>query len=270
MIFEASFYLDQPVPPDQIMTFAEAFGGRLNRMTITDARLRSKSWRPDPGRMADALAAEFPPAQILLFQKGKDGNNNFPECHLMLNRISAAEDRDHVFSLIANVPAEDEQSVAPGWWALAGEAGWKAGNGYLMQRPIRDINYGMFSTSVPVVRTETWTRFDDLCRDFRGDRASIEPVIEGRMLRNVLRQNFMTTSLAEAVRDALKKAGLPTDGFAPFPGDRVVWTLPDPESQRAAHGVLHRKGLVWENDWFDLAGYRPAPPRAGIWLESRA
>ena len=94
MIFEASFYLNRPVSPEVIMAYAETFGGRLNRMTITDAKLRSRSSRPDPARMAQALAADFLPSQILLFQKGKDGNNNVPDYALELTRLSSAEESD--------------------------------------------------------------------------------------------------------------------------------------------------------------------------------
>lgn len=265
MIFEASFYLNRPVSPELIMAYAETFGGRLNRMTITDAYLRSRSWRPDPGRMAEALAADFLPAHILLFQKGKDENHSFPERTLQLIRKSDAEDEDRIFSLVANVPAEDEQAVAVSWWALAAESGAKAGHGYLQQWPILQINYGMFATSAPDVRTLTWEAFNASCDRLVFEQPSFSPVLEGTMLRNVLRQNFMTASLAEAVKDVLKEAGLPIDGFASSPGDRVVWTLPGPEAQRVAHGALHPKGLVWENDWFDLAGYRPVPPRSGRW-----
>lgn len=270
MIFEASFYLNRPASLEMIMAFAETFGGRLNRMTITDARLRSRSWRPDPGRMADALAADFPPKHILLFQKGKDGNNNFPERTLQLIRLSAAEDEVSIFSLVANGPAEDEQAVAASWWALAAEAGAKVGHGYLQQWPILEIDYGMFAASVPEVRTPTWEAFNASCDRFALEQPSFAPTVEGQMLRNVLRQNFMTASLATAIKDGLKGAGLPTDGFAPCAQDRLVWTLPDPESQRAAHAALHSKGLVWENDWLDLAGYRPAPPRFGMSREAGA
>ena len=253
MIFEASFYLNQPVSLELIMTFAESVGGRLNRMTIADARLKSRSWRPGPGRMAEALAADFPPAHILLFQKGKDGNNNFPERSLMLNRLSAAEDRDHIFSLIANVPAEEEQVVAGSWWALAARTGAKAGHGYLQQWPILEINYGMFAASAPGVRTPTWEAFNASCDRLVFEPSSFSPVLEGTMLRNVLRQNFMTASLAETVRGALKEAGLPTDGFTPSPGDRSSGRC---RTLRHSAGLMERfiergwsgrtTGLTWQ------------------------
>lgn len=76
------------------------------------------------------------------------------------------------------------------------------------------------------------------------------------MLRNVLRYNFMPSSLADTVAEVLKQAGLPADGFSAYPKDRVVWSVPDPDAQRAAHDVLFQKGLVWEPVWIDLAAYR--------------
>lgn len=258
MIFETSFYLDQPVSPEIIMAFAKTFDGRLNRMTITDANLKSRSSRPDQDKMVQALAADLPPRHIQLFQRGKDGNNNFPEYSLALISLSQVEEEDQIFSLIAYIPATDKDQLAADWWNLATEAGAKAGNGYLLHQPIRDINYGMFGSSVPNVRTPTWEAFDASCRRFIRDRPSFLPVVEGKMLRNVLRQNFMTTALAEAIKDTLCRSGLPVNGFAPFPQDRVIWTLPDSEMQRLAHDALHPERLVWENDWIDLAGYLPS------------
>lgn len=263
MIFEASFYLNQPMSPEAIMAFAETFGGQLNRMAITDANLRSRSGRPDPGRMAEALAADFPPTHIQLFQKGKDGNNNVPERSLALTRLSIAEDEDRIFSLIANGPVEDEQTMAAAWWDLAGEAGAKAGNGYQLRWPIGDINYAMFAGSEPAVCTPTWEAFDASCHRFILDQASFLPVVEGKMLRNILRQNFMTASLAEAIKDGLQQSGLAIDGFVSCSQNRVVWTLPDPQSQRAIYAALHEMGLVWENDWLDLMAHRPTPSRFG-------
>uniref|UniRef100_A0A9E8CNK3 Uncharacterized protein n=1 Tax=Bosea sp. NBC_00436 TaxID=2969620 RepID=A0A9E8CNK3_9HYPH len=115
MTFEASFYLNRAVSPEVIMAFAETFGGRLNRMTITDASLRSRSWRPDPARIAQALDADFLPSQILLFQKGKDGNNNLPDYAMELTRLSSAEESDTIYLLSAQVPAEDEEELAADW-----------------------------------------------------------------------------------------------------------------------------------------------------------
>ncbi|MCV2447578.1 hypothetical protein E3D03_009905 [Paracoccus sp. DMF] len=257
MIFEATFYIDHTVSSEVIMAFAQTFGGRLDRMTITDANLKSKSGKPDAEKIAQAPKAKYPPAHIQLFEKGKDGNNNFPLRSLMLARLSAADDKDSMFSLIAQIPAEDESLVAADWWRLAAGAGLNAGHAYLMQWPVREINYGMFAALTPDRPTQTWTDFDASCQRLMLEPDRFRPVLEGKMLRNVLPQNFMTDSLAETIKEKLRVTGLATDGFDSLPQNRAVWTLPGPEVQRMAHRILYREGLVWEIDWIDLAGYLP-------------
>lgn len=257
MIFEASFYMRTPLSAAQIMDFAATFDGRLDRMTITDANLKSKSGKPDAEKIAQALKAKYLPAHILLFEKGKDGNNNFPRRSLMLARLSAPEDKDGMFSLIAQVPAEDEPVVAADWWRLAAGTGLNAGHAYLMQWPVREINHGMFAALTPDRATQTWTEFDAACQRLMLEPESFHPVLDGKMLRNVLRDNFMPASLAGTVLDVLKAVGRPVDEVVAYGPDRVVWTLPDPESQRLAHDLLSRHGLIWERSWLDLAGYVP-------------
>lgn len=240
------------------MAFAETFGGRLNRMTITDARLRSRSWRPDRDRISQAFDADYSPSLILLFERGRSGKENDAGCMLMLNRLSAAEDDEAIFTLVASIPAEEQSRVAADWWALAAGAGWKAGHGYLMQPPIRDIFYGGFSPTAPSKeRTETWKAFDAACVRRTLDPGSFRPVIEGRMLRNVLAQNFLTESLAKVVQERLSKAGRQCGEFASLASDRFLWTVPEIEEQKLAHAALHRLGLVWEPVWLDLASFTP-------------
>lgn len=259
MIFEASFYLNDPASAKLIMAFADTLGGRLNGMSITDTALRSRNSRPDLDKLTKALSDTSDVQHIILFQKGKDGNNNDPECYVQLARLSATPESEEVFSLAAAAPDDEQDKLAPLWWALAAKANINAGAGVLQNRPNTQINYGQLTGSRPRDPGPVWKAFDEACLRYMTDPISFKPVVKGDMLRNVLLHNFMTASLSLKVREVLDQAGLATDGFVDYPKDHVVWSVPDTQLQRAAHKALFDQGMVWEPVWLDLAAYIPAP-----------
>ncbi|QYG12139.1 MULTISPECIES: hypothetical protein [unclassified Microbacterium] len=255
MKFETCFYLDHPASADLIMAFAATFDGRLNKMLITDAHLKTRTWAPKQERIAQALTAEDPPVNIMLFEKGKDESSG-DSCYLQMTRWPSVSSGDDVFSLVVGAPTQDEKVLVTEWWHLASDAGLRSGNGYLQGTPSYDILYGMQGAPSPREPNDVWRSFSDTRQRYLKDPTSFHPVVQGKMLRNVLRYNFMPSSLADTVAEVLKQAGLPADGFSAYPKDRVVWSVPDPDAQRAAHDVLFQKGLVWEPVWIDLAAYR--------------
>lgn len=71
MKFETCFYLDRPPSADLIMAFAATFDGRLNKMLITDAALKTRTWAPKKERIAQALTAEDPRSTLCCLRRGR-------------------------------------------------------------------------------------------------------------------------------------------------------------------------------------------------------
>lgn len=258
MFYEVSFYLNHLSTPESIMDFAASFGKKLDWMVITDAELRSRSWRPAANRIETAFAAEYVPTHIYLYLREKNGNNNSPRFNLewMRNSMPEAPVKDMIIALVTNIPIENKAEIAKDWWRLAAGLGAATGNGYFLKPGARrEINYGAFGAMSYFENKPIWMKLFRSSERFSRQKSSFLPVARGKMLRNVLRYNFMPPELAEEIESGLKKSGLPVEGFESQPTGHVVWTVPDLELQKAAHKALLALGLVWELDWMDLESY---------------
>lgn len=258
MFFEASFAVPAHALAETLLAFAATFEGRIDRLSIVNADLRSREWAPKPERIAEILAYEEPVRMLSLFERRPAGEPNEPKRSVTSDRVPSMGDGPETHVIRVYGPEEEEPRLAPLWWQIATEAGFKAGNGYRIDSDRSGIYYSMMVANAVHGRDAIWEAFNRAADRHMRDAASFRPVVEGRMLRNVLRHNFMTAALAEEVRDILREAGLPEDGFVRYPPDRVVWTIEDTDTQRAAHSALHERGLVWEDDWLDLERSAPA------------
>lgn len=257
MTFEATFYLDAPIAPDVLLSFADSFEGRLNGMTITDTDLRStRLAKPNPKAITAAFSGAKAPNQILLIEKGKDGNNNYPAFYLNFTRLPSARPDENCYALILGAPAELEGVLAKTWFNLAATAGLKAGIGYQQIYPNDSFAYATFNPAAPLSPDDLWQRIYAAFIRYTDDPASFHPVTKGKILRSVLSYNFMPLSLAEQIKQVLSAAGLPAEGWTNL-GKSELWHIPSAQKQRAAYEALAAQNLVWETVWIDVATYQP-------------
>ncbi len=251
MRFGTCFLLKELPTAELLLAFAASFDGRLNRLQVMEqsetGKTRTSAFRPE--KVVAAMASEPPPWFVYLFPRGADRR---PAYDLGLSPLQF-HDGEPAYAVFAGVPGDEETLVADRWWRIAAEAGMLAGNGFLQPAPVDHLDYGTFYAGSPLGEKppilQAWI---DSTRRVRESRESFMAVVEGRMLRNVLRHNVMTTALADRVRATLGRAGLNVGVFVALPGERVIWTIEDTGEQQTAYAALCSEGLVWEAVWFDL------------------
>ena len=212
-------------------------------------KTRTGAFRPE--KVVAALETE-PLPWVYLFQKRAGVSTTHPGYDLEFSTQRFLEG-DPVYVLRAAVPGQEGASLAGRWWRIAAESGLLAGSGYAQSTPVDHLGYGTFYAGSPLgEKPRILQDWIDSERRMRYERESFMPVVEGRILRNVLRHSLMTAVLAGRIRAALDRAGVSIGAFEALPGERVLWTIEDPGAQQDAYAVRSDEGLVWEHVWFDL------------------